>query len=544
MRALALASTLALACQPDYDYRDTVPGRRGIVETPVRDYPFGDAVDVYRAALDLLYIEGTERPRVIVLRDSAILRYGSPCPHCGWYYPHKSRIDTSTIEAFAKIPPVKPRLRKFSYEVPIHVLTNEELAEVWTAGQAYDSTHPNPREMPQGYDREFLERHPGAWGSVDFSLVGFNRAQNEALLEVRQFCGIECHSIEVVFFRKVRYKWVPIERLPQEVQVWHRTLLRYRGPVGGDPGHSELLADQRGHRLRTNSKDAPGVYSAVLDSLYSFHGEKPRMIVISDEHAQSPAAAPLPSKHQIDSATKAALTFQSAIRDRMNPRFSYNVPITIISYKSKDALDREGIPLEREAKLRVDEEEETNGFWLAFRSHYPGAWGYVELGRIAFNPEHTEALVLSTHRCGSQCAGTDVWLVTREGEKWSAVERTPGFQQNHWQLDSLRYIGLDADAKAYRPRRAHGVFSNAVTGAVLPSLDVTFQASQYAMSFKTDSAGRYTFENLPLNRRLAVKVKCPAGSSTTYTIPNPILSVRPGLDTTLNVAVDLRDCDH
>src|ERR1700738_1927208 len=157
--ALFLAS-LGLACQPN-EYGLLKPGPRGIIETPVADYPFGDAVDVYRAALDLLYKEGSSRPGVIALRDSAILRYGGPCPKCPRFGPHKARIDTSTIEGFASIPPVKPRTRRFDYDVPIAFLTNADLDQMRTAGQVYDSIHsrfhsPRPGEIDYGSDREFL----------------------------------------------------------------------------------------------------------------------------------------------------------------------------------------------------------------------------------------------------------------------------------------------------------------------------------------------------------------------------------------------------
>jgi hypothetical protein len=38
-------------------------------ESPI--YPVGDAIPVYRAVLDLIYLDGSERPPVIIMLDSA-----------------------------------------------------------------------------------------------------------------------------------------------------------------------------------------------------------------------------------------------------------------------------------------------------------------------------------------------------------------------------------------------------------------------------------------------------------------------------------------
>jgi hypothetical protein len=304
-----------------------------------------------------------------------------------------------------------------------------------------------------------------------------------------------------------------------------------------------MVVDQHGHRLRPDSKDAASIYRAVLDSLYSFYGEHPRKVVISDQHPTTQDGIP-PQESHVDSTTIAAYNFFSEISDRMNTAFSYRVPVAVLSKESKKALEREGVPLEHEANLHFANEE-TSGFWLAFRNHFPGAWGYVELSRIAFNFEHTEALVLSVHRCGSSCENGDTWLLRREGERWSIVERMRRDDTSGWQLDSLRYLGRDADPKWYRSRRAHGVFSNAETGAVLPFLNVTFEHGDHRTlsTIKTDSAGRYTLENLPLSTELFFQVKCPIPGRTD-TLAGPFLMTLAAFDTTLNVEVRWRGCTH
>jgi hypothetical protein len=545
--ALFLAS-LGLACQPN-EYGPLKPGPKGIVETPVADYPFGDAVDVYRAALDLLYKEGSSRPGVIVLRDSAILRYGGPCPQCPRLGPHKARIDTSTIEGFASIPPVKPRTRRFAYDVPIALLTNADLDQMRRAAQVYDSIHsrhysPRPGEIDNGYDREFLRRYPGAWGWLDLSIVGFNKPHTEALLEVREFCGIGCHSIEIAFFRKTSGKWQPIERIPREI-TYERSSFRYLGPASNSSAQSELLVDQLGAPLRSYFRDEAAVYRALLDSLYDFHGQRPRLIVIGGRHVRPPYAM-LPQSPPIDSSTRAAYAFQSAIPDPVNPNFSYRIPTVIPTSDSLQALDVEGIPLHREAELKFANQE-TAGFWLAFEQHYPGAWGYVEFSRIGYNSEHTQALVFAAHNCGSACGSADVWLLVRSGEKWSVAARAevPELSGTGWFLDSLRYLGKGADTTWYHPRRAHGVLTSAETGAILPLLDVTFTGNgEFRTTVKTNSAGEFRLENFPSASSLFFKVACPIPGRAD-TVAGEFLSMtRRGLDTTANLAVQFRGCKH
>src|ERR1700674_802001 len=112
-RNLFVLTLLSVGCHQPNDFGpQPAPGRRGLVVTPVRDYPFGDAVDVYRAALDLLYTDGEERPAIILMPDSSVPRSGGPAPRAPRSEPHKASIDTSTIEGFATMPPVQPRLRK------------------------------------------------------------------------------------------------------------------------------------------------------------------------------------------------------------------------------------------------------------------------------------------------------------------------------------------------------------------------------------------------------------------------------------------------
>jgi len=70
LASASIAGDLGAQVQPDPRGRppwvDTT-GESGV-------YPIGDAVGVYRAVFDLLFVDGAERPRIIVMHDTAEVR--------------------------------------------------------------------------------------------------------------------------------------------------------------------------------------------------------------------------------------------------------------------------------------------------------------------------------------------------------------------------------------------------------------------------------------------------------------------------------------
>ena len=542
---LAAALVVAIACHQSNDFGVLpAPGPRGVVVAPVRDYPFGDAVDVYRAALDMLYVDGDERPSVIVMPDSLEILPGCYLARCSRVWPGKSVVDTSTYNAFLSGPRVQPRIRNFGYTIPIHLQSHREQADIWNTGLSYDSAHPPlPGKMAEGPDGGFRRHYPGAWGVAAFSLVGFNPTHTEAILQVRQGCGAQCYSDELVFFRRAGGKWRPVERLAQTVMAdWIQTRLRYRGPLVKNPGESQLLVDKVGAPLRTEGQDAPSIYRLVVDSLYSFHGGHPSMIVVSGQHARAEDGL-LPYKHQIDSSTRAAFRFLSSIPDRMHPSVNTRLPMVEMTKDSMDAFEREGIPLQKEAQAKI-QDYESSPFWLAFRKHYPLAWGYVELSRIGFNPEHTQALVYATHWCGDGCMSGDVWFLTRTGDQWTIAENLTRYGDATWSRDSLRYIGRGADPKNYQPRRAQGVVSSFETGAVLPDFEITFAGTSYLKTLRTDASGHFVLDDLPYENSIFFRTLCPVPGRSEKAAGEYLPMTHPGMDTTVNVQVPFRACTH
>jgi hypothetical protein len=512
-------------------------------------YPIGEAVDVYRTVLDLFFVDGDESPSIIVMQDTAEPPSGGgPCPAdvCEQVWPHKSKIDKATMLDFARFSPKRPRMIPFGYRIPVVFLSFADEARMRAEGQArLVASHPSNYVPEMDLLSEFDRKYPGAWGRLRLSRVGFNPPHTEALIQASFMCGIMCNSHEILFLRKIDGQWTVIERIPNSTEgflPWGG--MRYRGPAGRIPTESEILVSSAGDRTasRAEGVDRATVYRAVLDSLYNFQGESPRRIVVTDWFQideRYPSTFPA-HKQPIEASTLQRYAVMSVVRGPVFAGLDYRLPVSTLPRDSMPALERLGAPL---GKLvdNSNEYSDASPFWLGFRQHYPGAWGMVGFSGVAFNQQHTQALVFTDHECGQTCHNADTWLLDKSGEKWRIAERIPRAKDNHWALDSLRYLGVDTDPNAYRPRRLHGLFVNAVTGRALPGLKVLAAPGSKSYALITDSAGRYAVENLPIVGWMTLTVPCPEQPSRQPLMVAQIKS-RPGLDSTIDVGVDFRKC--
>jgi hypothetical protein len=230
-------------------------------------------------------------------------------------------------------------------------------------------------------------------------------------------------------------------------------------------------------------------------------------------------------------------------------KLDLGAPASVLPRDSMPEIETLGKPLE---KIALDRQlmTETSPFWLGFRRHYPGAWGMVGFTRVAFNDLRTQALVFTSHSCGSSCRNDDTWLLERAGPKWRIVERIPRTSDNDVELDSLRYLGVDANPRAYKPRRVHGVFVAKPSGTPLSHLRFTVHINRDSSFLQTDDLGRYEIDDLPLMAGITFDVPCQeqpmlGGARSRYsTRPLQVaqLGSHGGLDSTVNVPVDLRRC--
>ena len=511
-------------------------------------YPVGDAVGVYTAVLDLYFIDGAERPMMIVMHDTAEGRSGGPCPmQCPEAWLHKSEIDESTMLAFAKLSPKRPKMIPFGYPITIAYLSWEQDNQLRGQGRKLLEARRKVNYVNgEDWVEEFTRRFPGAWGFITLSKVGFDDRHTEALVQVHFLCGVSCASDEILFLKKTGSRWVVIERIPNDAEgLQPATGMRYRGSYGSRPGESEVLFPSKSPR--SEGEDATVVYETVLDSLYSFNGESPRRIVITDWFPvdfETPAHS-----RPIQQSTLTRYKFFRGVRAPLDTRLHLRAPVTALPRDSMPEIEKLGKPLEKmvlERELMM----ETSPFWLGFRLHYPGAWGMTGFTRAAFNDDRTQALVFTSHSCGTSCRNDDTWLLERSNGKWEIAERIPRTADRYVELDSLRYLGADANPRAYRPRRIHGAFVTKPTGSPLAHLRFTVHMNRDSSFMRTDDLGRYEITNLPLMGGVALTVPCHgqpmlAGAANRYSSRPLLVAEFPsygGIDSTANVQVDLRRC--
>jgi hypothetical protein len=515
-----------------------IPSADTADESPL--YPVGDATPVYRAVLDLIYLDGSKRPSVIIMLDSADGRHtGGPCPiaKCIDYsWPHKSKIDESTMLAFAHMRAKGSRLVQFGYPIPIAYISYDDVNRMEADGREWIASHPVPPDLPTGHSglwTELNRKYPGAWGLTTLSKVGFNERHTEALVQAHQLCGDGCHVHETLFLRSTDGRWRVVERIPEVVDVGNPPFGRYLGPAGATPKESEIVpVDRPGVPTEATARD--DVYRTVLDSLYSVNGERPKRIVLTNRF-YLPRGLPAHSS-AIDSALLRRFNFLGTIHAPFDAIAGYRLPIATLTTDSIPALRGRGLDWDQTGSV----------FWPAFAARYPGAWGMLGVGRIAFNSNRSRALVSTSHACGYSCLNLDTWFLTRSGKTWQIAARLPGDNQSSMDVEGLRYLGADVSPVAYRPRRVQGVATDVGTRKPIPLLDMIIRRTLMtsgnvtSASARTDRTGHYTLTDLPLNAQMTIIVPCPGQQRVAQLLA---LAVTPGLDTTVNVPVDFTICD-
>ena len=508
-------------------------------ESPI--YPVGDAIPVYRAVLDLIYLDGNKRPSVIIMLDTAEGRMGGPCAFAkclGDAWKHKSKMDTATVLAFAQFSRKRPGIRPFGYPIPIVLISQDDVRRMDADGREVIASHPMPPDLPKrtwGFWAELQRKYPGAWGVTILSKVGFNKRHTEALVQSHHWCGDDCRVHETLFLRQTKGRWRVVERIPEQVDGGYSPYGRYLGPLGKTPKESELVpVDRPG--APTEATARADVYRVVLDSLYSVNGEHPKRIVLTNWFPASNEISAHSSA--IDPALVKKFSVLGAIRAPFDAISRYRVPISTLPLDSVPAL--------RERGAELDVEATGYPFYVALAKKYPGAWGMLGVSRIAFNANRSQALINTYHACGNYCANRDTWFLTRSGKTWKIGERIPGEKQNNVEVEPLRYLGADVSPIAYRPRRVQGVVTDEVTGKPLPFLDIIIRRALNSgvnitdPPVRTDAAGHYTLTKLPLNLGMTMVVPCPGQQHAAQVQP---IGVTPGMDTTVNISVNFGICD-
>jgi hypothetical protein len=513
-----------------------------LAESPI--YPVGDATPVYRAVLDFIYLDGDKRPPVIIMHDSAEGHMGGPCPfdRCpggtgAW--PHKSRMDSATVMSYARLTRRRPAITQFGYPIPIVLISYDDVKRMDADGRELLAQHPMPADLPQpqgGFWAELKRKYPGAWGVTTLTKVGFNKRHTEALVQVHQWCGDDCRVHETLFLRQTRGAWKVVERIPAEVDPGRSPDARYLGPAGTTPKESELVPVEK-PGVPTEAMARNDVYRAILDSLYYVEGGGPKAVVLTNWF---PAWGHMPAHTSaIDSALIKRFILLGGIRAPLDAITSYRIPLATLPVDSVPAL--------RERGAKLDAIPQTGyPFWLAFTKKFPGAWGTLGVTRIAFNADRSQALVYTYHACGEGCFNVDTWYLTRSDKTWQIAERMTGQNAKNVALEPLRYLGLDADASASRPRRVRGILTDPVTGKPVSRFEIFVKRMLNSgvnvndPSLMTDSLGQFTLTNLPLEAAMTLIFRCPNGARDPVDF-KPIY-VTPGLDTTMNLTFEVSLC--
>jgi hypothetical protein len=243
-------------------------------------------------------------------------------------------------------------------------------------------------------------------------------------------------------------------------------------------------------------------------------------------------------RSRIDSSTAANFNIYGRLHEAFSPRFRSRLPINWIGDTGMKELEQVGAPL---AKGTPDDESEQSPLFLGLAAKYPGTWGYISLTRVAFNPEHTQALVYSRHFCGDRCENADVWFLERKNDNWYIVERmVAGGAIDSYGFNGLRYLGPELAQSFYRPGRVHGVVTELGTGRPLSRIQVEVRHRNQSSFADTDDEGRYSITNLPPNGAV-LSVRCPP-KSPTKSVMAAILEKTRGIDSTMNVQVTYAEC--
>jgi hypothetical protein len=447
-------------------------------------------------------------------------------------------MDTATVLAFARFSRKRPGIRPFGYPIPIVFISYDDVHRMDADGRELLASHPMPVDLPSrtsGLWAELRRKYPGAWGVTILSKVGFNKRHTEALVQAHQWCSDDCRVHETLFLRPTKGRWRVVERIPEQVEPGWSPDGRYLGPLGKTPNESEIVpVDRPG--VPTEATARTDVYRIVLDSLYSFNGERPKRIVLTNWY---PVSTEIPAHNTaIDPALVKKFSVVSALRAPFDAISGYRTAISTLPFDS--------VPTLRQRGATLDTDHTGYPIWVAFVNKYPGAWGTLGLSRIAFNASRSRALVSTYHSCGNNCANRDTWFLTRSGKAWRIAERIPGEKENNVEIEPLRYLGVDVSPIAYRGRRVQGVVTDEVTGKPIPSFDIILSSASNSGAngadarVRTDPAGHYTLTKLPLNAGMTMVVLCPGQQRVAQVKP---IAVTPGIDTTINISVNFGICD-
>lgn len=345
---------------------------------------------------------------------------------------------------------------------------------------------------------------------------------------------------------------------PAEAQEFARRNL----PPGVRPG--DFLTDQPGYP----DGDVADVYRVALDALYTTGDKRPAVVVLYD-HAEmlvttcyKPVCALLPDHNSvIDTLTLQDFRRATLTRRMIRPDFKYHLALTLFNPKDGQQLSASGEAIVRNTSQGTPNSE--NPFWIGFMSRYPGAWGMAVLTQVGFNPARTEAILQVHQNCGSYCNSIEMMLLRKSNGRWQVVERiAEASQDTDLGHDDLRFRGLgakkplvevraehvaDSIKKMRLPRAIRGVVTRSDSRSPIALAQISINPGDTANTpwsqLYSDSRGRYVISNPPLGS-IVIGVHCPKSSYRAGAMVGAEnADVKPGTDTTIDFAIDMRPCE-
>lgn len=341
-----------------------------------------------------------------------------------------------------------------------------------------------------------------------------------------------------------------------------REFARLHLPPGVRPG--DTLTDQP----RYPSGDVADVYGAALDALYTTGDKRPAVVVLYAvaemlvASCYKPVCSFVPAHNSaIDTLTLQDFRRATLTRRMIRPDLKYHLPLTLFNPKDDHQLSAIGEALVRNTSQGTANSE--NPFWIGFMSRYPGAWGMAVLTQVGFNPARTEAILQVHQNCGSYCNSIEMMLLRKSNGRWQVVERmAEASQDTDLGHDDLRFRGLgakkplvevraeyvaDSIKKMRLPRAIRGVVTSSASGSPIALARISINPGDTANTpwtqLYSDSRGHYVISNPPLGS-IVIGVHCP---KSTYRAGAMVgadnADVKPGTDTTIDFAIDMRPCD-
>lgn len=158
------------------------------------------------------------------------------------------------------------------------------------------------------------------------------------------------------------------------------------------------------------------VYSALVQSLY---GSGAKVLVIDNFVS---GCVPIGNNAEGERAWQHSL---NSLPNKL-PKLSAK---TVADFKNKSRacrtieakldLSAKYILLSQQERRVIFSKADVNKSWKGFHQKYPDAKGYINLSNVGFNEDRTQALVNTYRKCGENCGGEKMVLLTKLNGKWN-----------------------------------------------------------------------------------------------------------------------------